>query len=122
MKTSLNEAKRLQRLAGINENLFSQDGSSSDSSSSSEDPTKSDSEESKNKVDTTSELLKQLMNVRQLLQSGDIKLDTKEITGLSNAIDTIVNKSNQGNAGNQVSKSVDYLNNITGNIGKKSQG
>lgn len=122
MKTSLNEAKRLQRLAGINENLFSQDGSSSDSSSSSEDTTNSDSEESKNKVDTTSELLKQLMNVRQLLQSSDIKLDTKEITGLSNAIDTIVNKSNQGNAGNQVNKSVDYLNNITGNIGKKSEG
>ena len=123
MKKSLNEVKKLQKLAGIlvNENLFDSN-SSGDSQTADQDTTQSNIEKAKNKVDTASELVKQLMNVRQLVQSADIKLDTKEIAEFSNIIDLIINKANQGNAGNQIQKAVNYTNSITGNIGPKSEG
>ncbi len=124
MKKSLKEVKKLQRLAGlpINENLLSQDGGSGGASEEDTTKKKPADDVNNNPVDTSSELSKQFLNIRQLLSNGSIKMDSSEIKAFSKILDVLANKANQGAAGSTFVRLIKYIDNALANIGKKSEG
>jgi hypothetical protein len=107
MKMELNETKRMQQLAGV---LKEQDEK--------EEAVPSDPA-NKDVVDTTSELSKQFMNIRQFLNNGTVKMDKMEIQGMSKILDLLANKANQGSIGTPLIKFLKIIDSSLAGIGEK---
>ena len=121
-KAGLEESKRLRRLSKITENLFSQGGGESDSTEKDSTEKKSASDDVKdNPIDTSSELSKQFLNIRQLLSNGTIKMDSSEIKAFSKMLDVLANKANQGSAGSTFVRLIKYIDTALAGIKDKSE-
>jgi hypothetical protein len=107
MKTRLNETKRMQQLAGVLKE---------EEKVPNEVPNDA---ENKDVVDTTSELSKQFMNIRQFLSNGTVKMDKLEIQGMSKILDLLANKANQGSIGTPLTKFLKIIDSTLAGIGEK---
>jgi type VI protein secretion system component VasK len=125
MKTSLNEARRLQQLAGITEadnkpfGIRGGDGGNNSSSKESseksgEESSKKDGENSQSKIDSVGELAKQFNNIRGYLSKGEVNdLSTNEIKQVSDFLQLIINVVQSGEVATMLKKSNDFLTNLT---------
>ena len=90
MKTQLNEADRLQKLAGLITEL-------EDKIVGSEDP------KAQPEVTTTTQLGDKLKDLGISIKSGKVKqMDRSEVIALSKLLDDIINKAQKGSLGNAI--------------------
>jgi hypothetical protein len=118
MKTPLNEARRLQQLAGITEADDKPFGIGGGNDSSSEESSKESgeesSEDSQTKIDSVGELAKQFNNVRTLLSKGEVNdLSTNEIKQISEILQLLINVVQKGEVASKLMKTKDFLTNLT---------
>ena len=113
MKTQFNEIIKLQKLAGIlNEN---EDVNQSN-------PNSSNNKTGEEKIDSKTELRKQLLNIIKMLEKGELNPSSSEIKAISDLLQTVLSNVNKKELGQPINKVRNLAQNLTTQGQQKAQG
>jgi hypothetical protein len=106
MAKLINEVYRMQQLAGINEANEMEPAANTDQSADNQDT-------NNQKIDSKTELVKQLINITKMLNQSKINPSTSEIKAISDVIQTLLANVNNKELGPQLNKVNALAQNLT---------
>jgi len=106
MAKLINEIYRMQQLAGINEANEMEPAANTDQSADNQDA-------NNQKIDSKTELVKQLINITKMLNQSKINPSTSEIKAVSDVIQTLLANVNNKEIGPQLNKVNALAQNLT---------